>query len=225
MKKFTESNKWEDSWFRKLQPEMKILWLWILDKCDHAGVIEIDLELASFHIGYQYPQDSLKVFEERLIEMESNKCFIPKYIPFQYGSLSKDCKAHNPVFASLEKHNIDATNLQYKGYAKGIDTLQYKDKDKDNTKTDKSRGTEDEFKEFAIEIGLPFNDGTFLYNHFVESNWKRGKEPIKDWKAAMRKWKSAGWLPSQKNASKTQPRPTNEKLKYQQNGQQFRPFD
>jgi hypothetical protein len=226
MKKFTESNKWEDSWFRKLKPHEKILWVWLLDKCDHAGVIEPDMELATFHIGYQYSNDNLDVFSDRLVKIDSNKCFIPKYIPFQYGSLSKECKAHNPVFASLEKHNIDATNLQYKGYPKGIDTLQYKDKDKDKDNTkNKSKGTEQEFVEFAKELGLTSNDGVYLFAHFEESDWKRGKDPVKDWKAAMRKWKAAGWLPSQKNCITTKsPRPINEPLKYQQNGNKQRGY-
>ena len=52
MKRFTETNKWEDPWFRKLKPEMKLLWSWLLDSCDNAGIIDADIELAAFQIGY-----------------------------------------------------------------------------------------------------------------------------------------------------------------------------
>jgi hypothetical protein len=131
MKRFTETNKWEDPWFRRLKPEMKLLWAWLLDSCDNAGVIDIDIELASFQVGYQYPIDTLSEFGQRVIKLPCGKFFIPKFIEFQYGNLSPDCKAHNPIFSSLEKHGL-------KGYPKGIHTLQEKEKEKEEeTETEK----------------------------------------------------------------------------------------
>jgi len=135
MKRFTETQKWEDPWFRRLSIHHKALWSWLLDKCDNAGVIEPDIELASFQIGYQYPMDTLSVFGDRLVKVGPEKWFIPKFIGFQYGVLSPDCKAHNPVFASLKKHGLE-------GYPKGIHTLKEKDKDKDkemDTETDQDQ--------------------------------------------------------------------------------------
>lgn len=124
MKRFTETQKWEDPWFRRLKPEMKLLWQWILDRCDNAGVIDPDIELASFQIGYQYPMDTLLEFGDRVQKLPCGKWFIPKFIEFQYGKLSEMCKAHNPIFQSLEKHGL-------KGYPKGIHTPQEKEKEKD----------------------------------------------------------------------------------------------
>ncbi len=188
MKRFTATEKWEDQWFRRLPLEMKALWSWLLDKCDNAGVIDPDLELASFQIGYQYPTDTLSVFGDRVIKLSGGKHFIPKFIEFQYGKLSEDCKAHNPVFASLEKHGIERVSIGYeyplrKGIGKGLR---------------KGKGTREEFSEFASSLGLPPTDGEYLFDHFEENGWKRGKDEIKDWRASMRKWKSAKWLPSLK---------------------------
>lgn len=203
MKRFTETSKWSDPWFRKLSPELKNLWQWLTDNCDNAGVIEVDLDLASFQIGYQYPINTLSEFGDRVQILPCGKHFIPKFIPFQYGQLSEECKAHKPVFASLEKHGI-------KGYPKGIDTLQEKEKEKeketDKEPPPKSRGTEAEFSGFAVEIGLQPDDGIYLFNHLKENGWMRGKVPIKDWKATARKWKAGNFFPSQKNP---QPKPSN----------------
>jgi hypothetical protein len=127
MKRFTETQKWEDPWFRRLSPELKLLWCWMLDKCDNAGVIEPDIELASFQIGYQYPMDTLSSLGSRLTDLGGGKYFIPKFINFQYGSLSRECKAHNPVFVSLEKHGL-------KGYGYPMDRVQEKEKEKDKEK-------------------------------------------------------------------------------------------
>jgi len=203
MKRFTETQKWEDPWFRKLTPEMKLLWQWICDKCDNAGIIDADLELASFQIGYQYPSDTLLKFGERLTVLDCGKTFIPSFIPFQCGKLSSDCAAHKPIFQSLEKHGPDRVldrvleGYQYplrKGIGKGIGK-------EEDASAGKSRGTREEFSAYSAELGLPFSDGEFLHDHFLENGWKRGKEPIKDWKAAMRKWKTGGWLPSQKSGN------------------------
>lgn len=128
MKRFTETQKWEDPWFRRLRPEIKLLWQWILDRCDNAGVIDPDVELASFQIGYQYPMDTLSEFGERVVKLPCGKWFIPKFIAFQYGTLSAECKAHKPIFLSLQKHSIE---LALNGYPKGINTLQEKEKEKD----------------------------------------------------------------------------------------------
>lgn len=50
-KRFTETDKWKDAWFRKLQPYEKLLFLYILDNCDNAGFLELDRFLASYQIG------------------------------------------------------------------------------------------------------------------------------------------------------------------------------
>jgi len=81
MKRFTETQKWEDAWFRRLPLELKTLWSWLLDKCDNAGVIDPDLDLASFQIGYQYPIDTLSKFDGRVVKLANGKFFIPRQHP------------------------------------------------------------------------------------------------------------------------------------------------
>jgi hypothetical protein len=179
---------------------MKLLWSWLLDSCDNAGVIDADIELASFQIGYPYPIDTLSEFGHRVIELPCGKFFIPKFIDFQYGTLSRDCKAHNPIFLSLEKHGL-------KGYPKGIHTLQEKEKEKEQEKEQvkeeeqlspkpKARGTVEEFKAYAVTQDLPESDGEFMFNKLEGNGWMNGKSPVKDWKAVLRTWKGGEWLPS-----------------------------
>jgi hypothetical protein len=50
-KRFTDSEKWNRPWFRKLPTKYKLLWLYILDHCDMSGVWYVDFELASMMIG------------------------------------------------------------------------------------------------------------------------------------------------------------------------------
>ena len=50
-KRFTDTNKWQKQFIRKLPSAYKILWIYILDDCDHAGVWTVDTEIASIKIG------------------------------------------------------------------------------------------------------------------------------------------------------------------------------
>lgn len=106
MKRFTETVKWGDPWYRKLTPPAKLLFQWLLDNCDHAGVIEPDLELATFQIGLPMGKDTLSEIGDRIKQISNTKWLLVKFIEFQYGELSPTCKGHNPVFASLSKHGL-----------------------------------------------------------------------------------------------------------------------
>jgi hypothetical protein len=47
-KRFTDSKKWRNEWFRTLKTEAKLAWIYICDECEFHGVIKMDYGLASF---------------------------------------------------------------------------------------------------------------------------------------------------------------------------------
>lgn len=51
-KRFTETNKWDDKWFRSLKPAEKLVFNFMCDKCDLAGFYEIDMDDMEFRIGH-----------------------------------------------------------------------------------------------------------------------------------------------------------------------------
>lgn len=130
-KRFTESDKWSDPWFRGLPAEHKLAWLYLLDNCDTAGVINLDRPLADFQIGTALDWEDFRSHcADRLLVLPSGKWFVCRFVEFQYGNLSRDCRAHNPVFLSLERNGIDVERL-LEGYPTCIQRGQDKDKDKD----------------------------------------------------------------------------------------------
>jgi hypothetical protein len=155
-KRFTETEKWRDAWFRQLKPVHKCLWQYLVDNCDQAGVIDVDWDLASFQIGARVSAADLSHFGRQVTQLENGKTWIVKFILFQYGRLSRDCKPHNPVFAAIERHGI--TEEQINGetervskpleslsnplseVSKGFQSLQEKDKDKDKDKETEASG-------------------------------------------------------------------------------------
>ena len=136
MKRFTETTKWDDPWFRKLPMESKLFWQWLLDHCDHAGVIDPDVELAEFQIGYRKGKANLlESLGGRIMKLPNGKIWIVKFMEFQYSKLSENCPAHRPVYQSVARNGLDELP---KGYPKGIPTLKDKDKSTDKEEDEES---------------------------------------------------------------------------------------
>ena len=69
----------------------------------------------------------------------------------------------------------------------------------------KARGTLDDLRKFAVnDLGIPPEDGECMFNHWESNGWRIGSNPVKDWRAGMRKYKSQGWLPSLRGKSPLQ---------------------
>lgn len=77
-------------------------------------------------------------------------------------------------------------------------------------------GSLEEVKDFGAEIGLPDCECELFWNHFESNGWKvSGKAAMKDWRAALRKWKGT-WDKDQAKV-KSPPSAASEKLSPVQN--------
>lgn len=62
--------------------------------------------------------------------------------------------------------------------------------------------SEDEVVEFALKSKLTATDGEWFWLKCEGSGWTNGGKPIRDWRATLRAWGVAGYLPSKKNPGK-----------------------
>lgn len=188
-KRFTETDKWRDKWFRALRPEHKLAWLYLLDNCDQAGVIDLDRELANFQIGIALDWEAfLEYCTDRVETIAKGKLWVVRFVEFQYGELSEACPAHKPALASLVKNNLSDRlfNRVTNGYAKGIpkgnskgsQRLLDKDKDKDKVKDKDKEGVQGE-DGWDVPKHLDSPDIRQLLSEFAEMR-KRIKKPIKN---------------------------------------------
>jgi hypothetical protein len=44
-KRFTDTEKWKDDWFLSLSNDYRIVWQWLLDNCNHAGICKPSINL------------------------------------------------------------------------------------------------------------------------------------------------------------------------------------
>lgn len=106
-KRFTDIEIWDREWYMELSPKHKCLMKYIFDKCDASGCWKPNWKLASLHIGEKVEFSDLSQLPQHQYEiLDSGKVFIPDFIKFQYGQLSKKSPAHNPIFAAIEKNNL-----------------------------------------------------------------------------------------------------------------------
>jgi hypothetical protein len=212
MKRFTDTNKWLDPWFRKLSHQAKMAWFYIVDHCDAIGLAEIDLKLMSADCGTTISPDHLRELGERIQILDGGKIFIQKFIPFQYGKLSEACIPHRKVIEAIKFHSLTQTfsgflypsaypTSRVSDRAKDKEEEEDKEEDKDNTRANKKKGTEDEVLAHCREIGLFPRDAEYFFSKCEGNGWTNGGKPIKNWKATLRAWKTQGYLPSQKTPS------------------------
>ena len=164
-KRFIDTKMWDKAWFRKLTPKNKLIWIYLLTRCDHAGIWDADWEAAEFFIGDKVNYRRLpKIITDKMQEIDGgSQYYIPSFIEFQYGELRENSKPHLSVLKRLKD--------------KGLLTLKYKEKDKvkDKTKVKDKKIREKEFsdnvKKKAVEVKNISDEqiNNFIY-YWTESN-------------------------------------------------------
>jgi hypothetical protein len=210
LKRFTDTEKWRDPWFRRLKPEFKLAWGYILDACDNAGVWVVDWDLFSYLAGVQVdPATVLSAFDGRIQDIGKGRWWIPKFISFQFGELvekpergAQQSRVHASVLSLMQRHGIHSLWIDYKkGINRGSDTPKDKDKDKDIDKdkdsSEKGCGekprpsgvpaTEKEAVAWAGMEAVPPDFARDVFHQCDGIGWIDGSQrPITNWRSYIR---------------------------------------
>ena len=145
-KRFTDTNKWKKPFIRSLELPYKLFWFYILDDCDHAGIWEVDIEVAEIRTGCKIDEKkALQFFGERVLVINKNKWFFPDFIEFQYGELNPANRLHKSVLDLLSKY-------LNKDLIRSLQGPKDKDKDKDKEKDkEKEQGQENPLNENELK--------------------------------------------------------------------------
>jgi hypothetical protein len=144
--RFTDCMKWSDPWFMELAADMKLLWIYLCDTCDNAGVWVVNQRFAEFVVGTKLDWAmALNLLEGRIEAIAHGKKWrLTKFLAFQHPMGLGNSKPHQSVIRLIRSHGFDFSqvNLKPEGreYLNSLsdrlsDTTKDKEEDKDKQKT------------------------------------------------------------------------------------------
>lgn len=83
-KRFIDTGLFDDDWFMDLSKDAKLLWVYYITKCDHAGIIKLNEKLCKVQTDIKDLEGVIKQLGNRLVTVSEHLYFIPKFIEFQY---------------------------------------------------------------------------------------------------------------------------------------------
>lgn len=115
--RFTDTDKWMDSWFSSLSAKGKLLFLFLCDNCNIAGIIEVNKGLwATFtSLSISDIDKALKEIEKCYILSTDEECiFIKNFLKHQKNyPINLNNKAHVKIISLYDnyKHKFDNKDI------------------------------------------------------------------------------------------------------------------
>lgn len=152
MKRFTETDKWKDGWFLSLTPQEKLLFFYLFENCDSAGVFEIVIPILEVFVGSSIRIDEfLDKAGDRIQKLDDGKYWLSRFCKIQYpGGVSPSAKVHSKVRHSIQKHKLPEPigNLS-NTYSIPIPDLSNRSQDKDKEEVEDKEKVEDKSHNFS----------------------------------------------------------------------------
>jgi hypothetical protein len=134
-KRMTDTEKWQDDWFVGLSPDHKLFWLYLCDRCDHAGIWKVSTTIPERMIGIKLNlAAALDAFGDRVEILKEGYWRLTRFLAFQYKiPMNPSNKTHESALKLLASFNIDTSPFQAPSKPLPSPFEGAKDKDKDIT--------------------------------------------------------------------------------------------
>lgn len=190
-KRFIDTELFSDEWFMDLSKDCKLMWIYLITNCDHAGIISLNKKLCKFQSGILDIDNTLKQLGNRLLTINKGLIFIPKYLEFQYPNFpnSKVRQQKSAIDILISKGIYDKENLTL---SKGLINSYEHEYEPENDNEQDNIPPLPEFLEYAIAIckkqNLNYKELKFAieskYEAWRLNNWKDGyNKKIVNWKS------------------------------------------
>jgi len=125
MARFTAPEKWNDEWFSNLKPMEKLVFLYLVDKCDNAGFFEINKRVDAFLIGFTEDEfmTNLRALKKTYVaSTDGRKIWIKNYLKYQKNlPLNPDNNAHKQIITFIiSNKSIFNYDFDYLGANQGL---------------------------------------------------------------------------------------------------------
>jgi hypothetical protein len=160
-KRFIDTGIFDDSWYMDLSKDGKILWLYFITKCDHAGILNLNIKLCKVQTGINDIPTVIKELGNHLVTVRQLLYFIPKYIEFQYPNFpNSNVKQQASAIEILSKYHL--FNKETLTVTQQLPNCYDNDNDNDiDNDIDNVNVNEEKNK----KINFPFEDWWILYDY------------------------------------------------------------
>ena len=115
-KRFIDTGLFSDSWFSDLSSNNKLFFIYLITRCDNAGIIDLNIKLAEFETGIKGLAKGWATvqqqFGKRLARLRDNYYLIPQFVPYQYpNGLKPNVNAQKSVIKRLAVFGLDFNSL------------------------------------------------------------------------------------------------------------------
>ena len=216
MKRFSETLKWEDDWFVSLPPIQKLVFLFMVDKCDNAGFFEPSPTIHSLMIGISKDEylGAIQGLKRGWLGAKNPNCkkiFLCNFLRHQRNlPLNPTNNAHKGILEVIQ-YNSKEFNLneieEILGANLGLNSpigivkviKGNKDRGTGERKPKFVPPTLEEFKSYFAENGYKIEIAERAWNGYSTADWHDAKgDPIKNWKQKLQN----GWFrPENKSQS------------------------
>lgn len=179
-KRFHDTEIWSQDWFLEMPIEYKMLWLWVKDKCDYAGIwnpnIKIFERTTDFKADYTKALTLFNSEKERILITQKKKWLVIDFFVFQYGStFNFRNKVHDSIYKVYNQEDICLRSIRglkevkegsWSGQVEDYLTLKDKDKEKDKDNKGLKEGVETIQGKNGVNRGQVEVEATSLENIF-----------------------------------------------------------
>jgi hypothetical protein len=184
MVRITKTEKWKDSFFLKLKPIDKLIFIYFYENCDDSGILDISFPKMAAEIGISNNEISagLKSLEKTfIVSVDADKIWIKKFLLHQ-NRLPLDLKTPEGNFIKYQLEN----NLQ-----KFNNSSEMQDIIKNIKKLTKSKPISEFVKPSLEEVINKYKSGEWsmvseqeivqIYDYYESVGWKVGSKKMADW--------------------------------------------
>jgi uncharacterized phage protein (TIGR02220 family) len=135
-KRFVESRIFDDVWFQELSAEWKLLWWYLLCKCDEAGMWKVNYKLAEFQIGKKINWDKTNQMinkNKERIKFYPEFWVLADFVIFQYGekAYTSENPFHKKIRQMLDRVSKRVSNIGCKQHPQVEEEVEVKVKVKE----------------------------------------------------------------------------------------------
>jgi hypothetical protein len=206
--RLTNVDKWNDVWFSNLSPHAKLLFIFLCENCDNAGVYETNKKFMLFYLGINEEELRKAIEEIRKIYVKSNdgnRIWIRNYLRHQKKlPLNDNNNNHKQIILILKDNLSDESKFKgckemssilpesLKVVTKRIynRVLQDPENSESKTRVKFSKPTVQDVTDFMKEkeFSMAETEAVRFINYFESNGWKVGKNPMSNWKGAVNNW-------------------------------------